>query len=86
MRIFKKVTEFDFLGRRRAAWILSAVLLAVSIGSLGVRGLNFGIDFTGGTLVELEYLQSTDPVEVRSTLKEAGIEDAIVQYLSLIHI
>ena len=80
MRIFKKVTEFDFLGRRRAAWILSAVLLAVSIGSLGVRGLNFGIDFTGGTLVELEYLQSTDPVEVRSTLKEAGIEDAIVQY------
>jgi len=80
MRIFKKVTEFDFLGRRRAAWILSAVLITVSIGSLGVRGLNFGIDFTGGTLVELEYLQSTDPVAVRSTLKEAGIEDAIVQY------
>ena len=64
MRIFKKVTQFDFLGRRRAAWILSAVLIAVSIGSLGVRGLNFGIDFTGGTLVELEYLQSTDPVAV----------------------
>ena len=80
MRIFKKVTQFDFLGKRRAAWILSAVLLAASIGSLGVRGLNFGIDFTGGTLVELEYLQSTDPVAVRSTLKEAGIDDAIVQY------
>ena len=80
MRIFKKVTQFDFLGKRRGAWILSAVLLAVSVGSLGVRGLNFGIDFTGGTLVELEYLQSADPVAVRSTLKEAGIDDAIVQY------
>ena len=79
MRIFKKVTQFDFLGKRRVAWIFSAVLLAVSVGSLGVRGLNFGIDFTGGTLVELEYLQSADPVAVRSTLKEAGIDDAIVQ-------
>ena len=42
--------------------------------------MNFGIDFTGGTLVELAYLDSTDPVEVRAVLKEAGIADAIVQY------
>ena len=66
MRIFKQVTRFDFLGKRRGAWMLSAVLLAASIGSLGVRGLNFGIDFTGGTLVELEYLEKNNfsPVQI----------------------
>jgi len=80
MRIFKQVTQFDFLGKRRTAWIVSLVLLLLSIGSLGIRGLNFGIDFTGGTLVELEYAQSADPVTVRSVLREAGVDNAIVQY------
>ncbi|HJP06624.1 MAG: protein translocase subunit SecF [Acidiferrobacteraceae bacterium] len=80
MRFFKKVTDFDFLGKRQAALFLSLALVVASAGSLGLRGLNFGIDFTGGTLVELAYLDSTDPVEVRAVLKEAGIADAIVQY------
>ncbi|MEO1848185.1 MAG: protein translocase subunit SecF, partial [Pseudomonadota bacterium] len=51
MRFFEKVTDFDFLGKRRSALLVSLVLLAISAGSLGIRGLNFGIDFTGGTLV-----------------------------------
>ena len=80
MRIFKQVTQFDFLGKRRTAWIVSLVLLVLSIGSLGIRGLSFGIDFTGGTLVELEYAQSADPVTVRSVLRDAGVDNAIVQY------
>jgi len=80
MRIFKQVTQFDFLGKRRTAWIVSLVLLVLSIGSLGIRGLSFGIDFTGGTLVELEYAQSADPVAVRSVLRDAGVDNAIVQY------
>jgi preprotein translocase subunit SecF len=60
--------------------VLSIVLLVASLGSLGLRGLNFGIDFTGGTLVEIEYAESANPVTVRTVLGDAGIDDAIVQY------
>tara|TARA_B110000116_G_scaffold21083_1_gene16506 strand:+ start:251 stop:1261 length:1011 start_codon:yes stop_codon:yes gene_type:complete len=80
MRFFEKVTDFDFLGKRRSAMLVSLVLLAISAGSLGIRGLNFGIDFTGGTLVEVSYAEAVDPVKVRSVLAEAGIDSAIVQY------
>ena len=55
MELFKKAPHIDFLGRRRVAYVFSALLLLVSIGSLATRGLNFGIVFTGGTLVELGY-------------------------------
>ena len=47
--------KFDFLKYRSIAFVLSALLLAVSIYALATNGLKFGIDFTGGTLVELEY-------------------------------
>ena len=60
--------------------MLSIVLLVASLGSLGLRGLNFGIDFTGGTLVEIEYAESANPVTVRTVLGDAGIDDAVVQY------
>jgi preprotein translocase subunit SecF len=80
MEIFKKVTQVDFLGKRQLALIFSFVLILTSIVSLGVRGLNFGIDFTGGTLVELSYSDPVNPTEVRGVLNQAGIADAIVQY------
>ncbi len=80
MDFLKKETNFDFLGLHRTALSFSAVLLVIGILSLFIRGLNFGIDFTGGTLVELEYKESADVQEIRATLEEAGIDDAIVQY------
>ncbi len=80
MNIFNKEPSFDFMGKRKLALIMSLILLIVSIGSLATRGLNFGIDFTGGTLIEVGYSNTVDLGEVRETLAEAGYGDAIAQH------
>ena len=71
MQFFKNVTTIDFLGRQKNAFVFSIVLIVCSIASLGVRGLNLGIDFTGGTLVELAYERSVNPSDIRTTLSNA---------------
>ena len=81
MEFFSKKTNFDFLGRRKPAFGLSALLM---IGSLillipGVRGLNFGIDFTGGVLLEMGYQGTADLPDIRQRLAANGFADAQVQ-------
>jgi len=71
--------EINFLGVRRIAMVLSGVLLLVSIGSLATRSLNFGIDFTGGILLEAGYDGPADLRDVRSRLTAGGFGDAQVQ-------
>jgi preprotein translocase subunit SecF len=80
MDFFKKDTRIDFVGRRKRipAMVLSAVLIVASLGILGAKGLNFGIDFTGGFLVEVGYPESVELQVVRETLQEAGFEEATV--------
>ncbi|MEL0083935.1 MAG: protein translocase subunit SecD, partial [Gammaproteobacteria bacterium] len=68
-----------FMSRRRIAGLLSAALLLLSVGSLATRGLQFGIDFTGGTLVEVAYTQAADLEQIENTLTAAGLDDAVVQ-------
>ena len=80
MQIFKKAPNFDFMGKRRLAIVFSLLMMAISIGSLAVRGLNFGLDFTGGTLIEVGYEQAVDLQQVRSALDKAGFGDAVVQH------
>lgn len=80
MRIFNKEPSFDFMGKRKMALIVSILLVLASIGSLATKGLNFGIDFTGGTLIEVGYQNSADLGEIRGTLAEAGYDDAIAQH------
>ncbi len=80
MQIFNKGTNIDFLGRRKLALVISVALIVISIAALAVRGLNFGIDFTGGTLVEVGYDKPVEVEVVRSTLLNAEYEDAIVQH------
>ena len=63
---------FDFMGLRKIASVLSIVLVVASIALLGVRGLNLGMDFTGGTSVELEYAEAPSLDGIRNTLTEAG--------------
>jgi len=70
----------DFLGKRKLAWGFSFLLIIISIASLATRGLSFGIDFTGGTLVEVSYQETVSIEDVRSSLIKEGINDAIVQY------
>lgn len=72
--------NFDFLGKRKIALLLSGLLLLVSIVSLAVKGLVLGIDFTGGTLVEIGYQQPVDLAELRRALEEKGFGDATVQH------
>lgn len=80
MEFFKQKTNIAFLNWRAAAFRLSLVLIILSIASLIVRGLNFGIDFSGGTLVEVGYQQPVEIESVRSALLQGGFESAIVQH------
>jgi len=75
-----KIPNIDFVNRRHLAMIFSAVLLIASIVSLSVQGLKLGIDFTGGTLIELGYSQTADLEEIRGKLNEANYQGTNVQY------
>lgn len=55
MKLIAKQTNFDFMGVRKPAALISIVFIVIAIISFVVNGLNFGIDFTGGTIVELSY-------------------------------
>ena len=79
MKFLAKKTQIDFMGKRRVALILSAILMVLSIGSLVTRGMNFGLDFTGGTLIEVGYPTAPATADVRANLQSAGFDDAVVQ-------
>lgn len=80
MEFFKIKNTIDFMSKRKLLLVVSAVLVLVSLGSLVTRGLNFGIDFAGGTLVEVGYQQSADLEQVRNQLAEGGFKEAVVQH------
>lgn len=79
MELLRLRREIDFFGRRRIATVVSLALIAISLGSLALRGLNFGIDFTGGVLLEVGYETDADLGGIRSQLEAAGYGDAKVQ-------
>ena len=68
----------NFMGQRMIAAVFSAVLLLGSIGSLAINGLNWGLDFTGGTLVEVHYSDTAPLNEIRDTLEGGGFAGAVV--------
>lgn len=74
------VFNIDFMGKRKIAGTISIVLIVCSLGVLLVQGLNLGLDFTGGTLVEVEFVEPIAPADIRELLDSAGFENGIVQY------
>ena len=75
-----KNSNIDFMSKRKLAMMFSGILLLISIGSLVVNGLNFGIDFTGGTLVEVRYPASIELTDVQVALSGKGYDNATVQH------
>ena len=78
-------TNWNFMGKRRIAVVVSMTLILVSIFSFIARGFNFGIDFTGGILVEVQYQKPVELNEVRTALEKGGFTKAVVQYFGTAH-
>jgi len=79
MKFLNRKTHIDFMGKRKPAFILSGVLIILSIISLVTRGLNPGLDFTGGMLIEVSYPSAVEVSDVKANLKSADVTDAVVQ-------
>lgn len=75
-----KLPQIDFMGKRRIAAVLSIVYVIVALVDISLEGLNLGLDFTGGTLVEVQFPEATDPADVRAHLDGAGFEGGVVQF------
>ncbi|SEA78593.1 preprotein translocase subunit SecF [Alkalimonas amylolytica] len=70
----------NFMSLKIPALILSGILVIASLGLMATKGMNWGLDFTGGTVIEVGYQRDADLSAVRSVLADAGFPDAVVQY------
>ena len=83
MQLIKTKSAINFMGKRNIAMVFSAILLLVAVASIVTRGLNLGIDFTGGTLIEVGYTQDANLSAIRETLTQGGQGDASVQQFGI---
>ena len=74
MKFLSGKTNINFMSRSKLALVFSTVLIIASITSLAVKGLNFGLDFTGGTLIEVGYPSAPEIADVRENLESAGFD------------
>lgn len=77
MKLIKKTTRIDFLGMRKQAIFISTLLNLAIIVGIAVFGFNFGVDFAGGTVVEVKFNQNISPTEVRKRLGELSAESSV---------
>ncbi len=80
MQLFKKLTTINFIGARKVALVFSIALIATCAYSLSTQGLNYGIDFSGGTKLELAYQEDVSVLDMRETLASNGYSEAVVQH------
>jgi preprotein translocase subunit SecF len=79
MEFFHKVTRFPFMNTRKVWYGLSAFLIVASLALVAIRGLNLGVDFTGGVTVETNFPQAPNIDQLRAALSKAGVASAQVQ-------
>ncbi|MBS4773487.1 MAG: protein translocase subunit SecF [Proteobacteria bacterium] len=82
MKIFKWVTKdttIDFLKARKFTYALSALMVILSVACIAIKGFNYGIDFSGGILMELKASQAIDVEKVRKELNTVDLEDINIQ-------
>ncbi len=78
MEFFKQNTKIDFMAQRKWAALLSLVLMVLSLLSLAVYGLNWGLDFTGGTQIQLTFPDEANPTAIHEQLSKIGFDEAVV--------
>ena len=80
MQLFKDETRFDFMGQIKAAMIISGIVILIGLGSIVFSGgLKYGIDFAGGTLVQLQFKNPPDIEVIRDGLKTIGLGESTIQ-------
>lgn len=79
MQLIRPDSNYNFMGKRKLAMLASALVVIISIGVLVGKGLNLGIDFTGGTLVEVKFNKAPAISDVRQALVPAGYGQAVIQ-------
>jgi preprotein translocase subunit SecF len=79
MEFFNPNSNVNFMGVRRFTTAIAALLVIVSIAAIATRGLNFALDFTGGTLVEVSFDSATEQADVIDALEQAGFRGSMVQ-------
>ena len=75
-----KKIQFNFMGMRKVTSIVSALLIIFSISTLSYQGLNLGVDFTGGTLVEVGYPEAVNLDKLRQSFSDSEFNDVAIQY------
>jgi len=78
-RIYRNETQIDFISNRNKGFLISGILVAIALGALGIRHLNLGVDFSGGTVVETENRSGADTGEIRDALRPLGLDAATIQ-------
>jgi preprotein translocase subunit SecF len=80
MELIRPDTRIDFIGKRKYAFVISTLVILISLGSIFFHnGLQYGVDFAGGILLQIKFSQPVDISEVRNAMEATGSKDAMVQ-------